>query len=99
MNSSAAPLNHPSGITGEASPVIPEGWYSLEARWRPRLDDHILVEKVPGRDLILFYPANNALEELKGCIAPVSNITGPGRGSGSRSAFRALREIVYDARS
>ncbi|MBC8034117.1 MAG: hypothetical protein H7Y03_08235, partial [Chitinophagaceae bacterium] len=76
---------------------IPEGKYRLETRYSSRYNDHLQVAQVPGRTLILLHPANNAVRELKGCIAPVSELTGPGRGMGSRVAFQKVKKRVYDA--
>jgi hypothetical protein len=45
--------------------------------------------------LILFHPANNALRELNGCIAPVTQLSGPGLGLMSRKAFTKLKGLVY----
>jgi hypothetical protein len=50
---------------------------------------------VPGRDLILIHPANDAKKELLGCIAPVTKHTGIGKGSFSRKALEKLKTIVY----
>lgn len=69
---------------------IPEGLYKLEKRWSQHFGSHYQLMDVPGRDLILIHPANNALKELKGCIAPVSYIIGEGKGSFSRLAFKSL---------
>jgi hypothetical protein len=52
---------------------------------------------VVNRDLILFHPANDAKKELKGCIAPVTFITGIGKGSMSRKALKKLIQIVFVA--
>ena len=52
---------------------------------------------VPGRDLILIHPANDAKKELLGCIAPVTNHTGIGKGSSSRKALEKLKTLVYAA--
>jgi hypothetical protein len=52
---------------------------------------------VPGRDLILIHPANDANKELLGCIAPVSKQTGIGMGSNSRKALEKLKTMVYAA--
>jgi hypothetical protein len=57
----------------------------------------MLLTGVPGRSLILIHPANNAVKELRGCIAPVSKHTGEGKGSGSRIAFEALKKFISDA--
>lgn len=50
---------------------------------------------VPGRDLILIHPANDAKKELLGCIAPVTTITGIGKGSNSRKALEKLKTLVF----
>ena len=52
---------------------------------------------VPGRDLILIHPANDAKKELLGCIAPVTKHTGIGKGSNSRKTLEKLKMIVYAA--
>jgi hypothetical protein len=50
-----------------------------------------------GREYILIHPANEALRELKGCIAPVCLITGAGKGIRSRMALQKLTNLVYGA--
>jgi hypothetical protein len=52
---------------------------------------------VPGRDLILIHPANDANKELLGCIAPVTKLTGKGKGSGSKKAFKKLKALTTAA--
>jgi len=74
---------------------IPEGRYELAKRYSPKFDHHLLVVSVPGRANILIHPANDAMKELKGCIAPVSVLTAEGKGLRSRLAFEKLRSIVY----
>lgn len=69
---------------------IPEGRYRLIKRYSPKFTNHYLLENVPDRQYILIHPANNALLELKGCIAPVSIITGIGQGSLSVKAMQAI---------
>jgi len=76
---------------------IPEGRYALQKRWSPKHKWHLLVKDVPGRSLILLHPANNAQKELKGCIAPVTKLTGIGTGSGSRIAFEKLTANIFPA--
>ncbi len=49
------------------------------------------------RKYILIHPANDAMQELKGCIAPVSFITGAGKGIRSRLALDTLTSLVYGA--
>lgn len=53
------------------------------------------IVNVKNRNLILFHPANNALHELKGCIAPVTKLSGPGLGLMSRKAFSKFKDLVY----
>lgn len=74
---------------------IPEGEYLLKKRYSTKFGDHIVVVGVPNRSLILIHPANDASKELKGCIAPVTTLTGPGKGSGSRKACKALLKWLY----
>lgn len=74
---------------------IPEGRYELKKRYSTKFGRHLLVDGVKGRELILIHPANNALKELRGCIAPVSILTGPGTGILSRIAFTKLVDKVY----
>ena len=73
---------------------IPEGRYRLSMRYSLKLKTHIILAGVKDRALILIHPANNALKELKGCIAPVSTLTGEGRGILSRKAFDKLLQDV-----
>lgn len=73
---------------------IPEGRYELQKRWSPKFGDHYLLVNVPGRACILIHPANNALKELKGCIAPVTHLAGAGKGSFSRLALKLLQHHV-----
>lgn len=74
---------------------IPESTYPLFKRYSKRFGWHILVEDVPQRSGILFHPANDAGKELRGCIAPVSQLTAIGKGINSRVAFEKLRTRVY----
>lgn len=76
---------------------IPEGEYFIEKRYSVKFKWHLHVLDVPERSFILFHPANDAQKELKGCIAPVTKLSGPGLGLLSRQAFDKLREFVYKA--
>lgn len=73
---------------------IPEGEYELRKRWSQRFGEHFILVDVPGRSSVLIHPANDALKELKGCIAPVSLLIGEGKGSGSRPALAKLKKII-----
>jgi len=76
---------------------IPEGKYFIRKRYSRRFGWHLEVLGVENRSLILFHPANYALSELKGCIAPVTQVSGPGLGLRSRKAFSKLKDLVYKA--
>jgi Family of unknown function (DUF5675) len=76
---------------------IPEGKYELVKRWSLKFGRHLLLMDVPQRKYILIHPANNALQELKGCIAPVWLIIGAGKGLRSRMALEILTSLVYGA--
>jgi hypothetical protein len=78
---------------------IPEGRYHLAKRNTVKFGNHLLVENVQGRSFILIHPANDALKELLGCIAPVSVLTGPGRGDKSRTQLDAIVRVTYAAMS
>lgn len=74
---------------------IPEGTYVLAKRYSKKFKWHLLVKDVVGRSEILLHPANDAKAELRGCIAPVSQISRIGRGIQSVVAFNKLRDMVY----
>lgn len=76
---------------------IPEGEYILQNRFSSKFKWHLYLINVPGRDLILIHPANDAKKELLGCIAPVTKHTGIGKGSSSRKALEKLKTLVYAA--
>jgi hypothetical protein len=56
---------------------------------------HLVVQQVPNRQWILIHPANNALVQLRGCIAPVTQLVSPGVGSFSREAVKKLQSLVF----
>lgn len=76
---------------------IPEGEYFIVKRYSTKYRWHMEVKDVPNRQFILLHPANNALKELQGCIAPVTQLSGSGTGLGSRKAFELLKTLVYRA--
>ncbi len=76
---------------------IPTGSYPLVERSTKKRGTHLLVKNVPNRSLILIHPANNALTQLLGCIAPVTNITGEGTGTQSRKACQQVYAAVFKA--
>jgi hypothetical protein len=75
---------------------IPEGSYKLRKRSNKARGTHLIVEDVEGRSGILLHPANNALKELRGCIAPVSTLDAPGNGSFSRKATEKLQNLLFE---
>jgi hypothetical protein len=76
---------------------IPEGKYFIKKRYSKKFQWHLEIINVRNRSLILFHPANNALQELNGCVAPVTKLSGPGLGLMSQKAFVKLKELIYKA--
>lgn len=74
---------------------IPEGRYKLVFRYSERHKVHLMLQSVPGRTLILIHKANDASRQLKGCIAPVSELTAPGKGNASGRAFNRMMSLVF----
>ncbi|MFD2529171.1 DUF5675 family protein [Polaribacter marinaquae] len=77
---------------------IPEGAYEVVPRFSKRFQHHLILKNVKGRSYILFHPANNALKDLQGCIAPVTYLYGIGRGVYSKDALQKLLSLVYQAK-
>lgn len=77
---------------------IPEGVYDLKPRFSKRFKNHLILKDVKGRSFILIHSANDALKELQGCIAPVTYLSGIGRGIYSRDAMQKLLSLVYQAK-
>jgi hypothetical protein len=73
---------------------IPEGEYIIRKRKSARFGPHLEVKDVPNRRYILFHPAKVAWKELRGCIAPVTELTGDGMGIRSRVAMLKLMDLV-----
>ena len=77
---------------------IPEGEYYVDKRYSLHLGRHLLVTHVPGRDLILVHAANDAILELKGCIAPVTSLLQtPGNGLQSKLALSKIYALIIPA--
>ena len=74
---------------------IPEGTYLIRKRYSKKFRWHFELLGVRNRDLILIHPANDALKELNGCIAPVSEHSGEGKGTRSRVASDKLKDLVF----
>lgn len=87
----------PWKMNGTKVSCIPEGKYFIKKRYSNKYKWHLEIMDVPKRKFILFHPANNALKELQGCIAPVTKLSGPGLGLLSQKAFEKLKKIVYKA--
>jgi hypothetical protein len=77
---------------------IPEGIYEIIPRFSKRFQHHIILKNVKGRSLILFHPANDAQKDLSGCIAPVTYLSGIGKGLYSKDAMDKLLSFVYQAK-
>ncbi|CAM2849468.1 hypothetical protein SAMN05444143_101932 [Flavobacterium succinicans] len=76
---------------------IPEGEYGIRKRYSRKYKWHLVIMDVPSRKGILLHPANNAQSELKGCIAPVTKLSGAGVGLMYRKAFVKLKKLVDKA--
>ena len=76
---------------------IPEGTYQLKPRFSEKFKHHLILQNVEQRSLILIHPANHAAHELRGCIAPVSYLTGIGKGLYSKSLHDKLLSTCYQA--
>ena len=76
---------------------IPEGRYSLIIKWHKKHGWVILIQEVPDRKGILMHPANKALLELKGCIAPVMNVTSAGIGTKSKPALKLVLDLIQES--
>ncbi|GGI28401.1 DUF5675 family protein [Pedobacter mendelii] len=74
---------------------IPEGRYRLIKRHHTKHGLQLALSIVPNREGILIHPANFALRELQGCIAPVTKCIGEGEGNYSRIALERLEDLVY----
>lgn len=55
-----------------------EGKYFLKKRYRTKFKWHIEFKNIANRSSILFYPANNAMLEINGCISTVTKLSGAG---------------------
>lgn len=76
---------------------VPEGIYVLKSRYSQKFKHHLILENVKNRTLILIHPANDALKELKGCIAPVTYLSGIGKGTTSKNLLNKLVSKCYQA--
>lgn len=74
---------------------IPEGRYEIVKRYNAKFKWHFILLNVPNRSFILIHPANDALKELRGCIAPVSVLVSPGKGFESLKALSKLIAIIF----
>lgn len=75
---------------------IPEGRYEVVKRTTKERGDHLHMIGVPDRSWILFHAANHALIDLKGCIAPVGKLNGPGLGFESWKALEKLEYLLFN---
>lgn len=74
---------------------IPIGQYRLIKKKYHKHGEQIGISRVLHREAILIHAANNAQKELMGCIAPVTALTGEGKGTESRKALAKLKGLVY----
>jgi hypothetical protein len=76
---------------------IPECRYEVVSRSSNRFGNHLHLLDVQDRSLILVHAANDAQKELRGCIAPVSQLSGIGKGWTSRPALVKLLSLCHQA--
>ena len=86
----------PWNLNSSFNSCIPEGKYQLVKRFTKERKWHLELNNVSERYGILIHPANYAIKELKGCIAPVTFLDGPGIGSCSKKATELLNEYVFE---
>lgn len=77
---------------------ISEGRYEIQPRFSRKFKHHLILKNVANRSFILIHPANDAQRDLEGCIAPVTYLTGIGKGLHSRDAMQKLLSLVYQAK-
>ncbi|WP_281980332.1 DUF5675 family protein [Tenacibaculum mesophilum] len=77
---------------------IPEGRYEIQPRFSRKFKHHLILKNVTNRSFILIHPANDAQRDLEGCIAPVTYLSGIGKGLHSRDAMQKLLSLVYQAK-
>lgn len=74
---------------------IEEGSYLINRCYSKKFGLHLILKDVQDRKFILIHPANNALKELRGCIAPVTELLRPGIGNDSEKAMLLLCSLVF----
>lgn len=82
----------------ESDGCIPEGRYELKKKYSESLGWHLEVKHVPERAPILIH-ASNFAENLKGCIAPVTEFMEEGEGTESKAILSRVRMLVFPALS
>jgi hypothetical protein len=76
---------------------IEEGTYLLNRCYSKKFGWHLILKDVQDRKFISIHPANNSLEELQGCIAPVVELLRPGIGTHSKDAMTHLCLLAFPA--
>src|SRR5690606_30293767 len=72
-----------------------EGRYRLMKHVYRRHGEQVGIPDVRGRSTILIHAANHAMKQLRGCIAPVTALTGEGQGTESGKALEKLKALMY----
>lgn len=76
---------------------IPEGTYEVCPRFSKRFKHHLMLIGVENRHLILIHGGNDAQRDLRGCIAPVTQLTGLGKGAQSQVILQQLVSLCYQS--
>lgn len=74
---------------------IPEGTYKAKKHHSEKHGNVLWLQKVPGRSMVYMHSANDALKELEGCRAPVTQLTGHGKGTGSRPKLKPILDLAF----
>jgi len=74
---------------------IEEGTYELNRCFSQKFGWHFTIKDVHKRKFISIHPANDALKELRGCIAPVLELLRQGIGIDSKKAMALLTAIAF----
>ncbi|KAB1068999.1 hypothetical protein F6U93_04390 [Tamlana haliotis] len=74
---------------------IKEGTYTVKKRYSSKFKHHLQLIDVYNRKLILIHPGNDAKKDLRGCIAPVTQLSGIGKGALSRALHTKLISLCY----
>lgn len=77
---------------------IAEGSYFLKHRYSQRFGNHLILKSVKKRRNILICTGIYVSKDLKGSLAPISQLSGIGTGVYSRIALQKILALYHQAR-